>query len=192
MGRRDKAPVAEVAQEEEEAEEVSSAPESTEESEEEPATAAPPQKKAKTAKKAKASESEDEAGVKKQRKKARRSSEALNPPTTEMVLQALMALDEKKGTTIKAIKDYILLQNDVRPEHISHLMRKALPKLLAKESIIRPKGEENKSVMLGRYKIAPRKTDKTAVRERPASLRKLVDPNAPAKKKKKRKRSGFY
>lgn len=45
--------------------------------------------------------------------------------------------------------------------------------------------------MLGRYKIAPRMTEKTPVRERPASLRKLRDPNAPAKKKKK-KRKAYY
>jgi signal recognition particle GTPase len=194
MGRREKAPAVvpeeqpdEGEEEEEEAAEMSSAPESTEESEEELAEAAPVKKKPKKSKPAKESESSDESATKKRKKKQRRHNEAHHPPTTEMVLEALMALDEKKGTTIKAIKDYIMTENTVRPERISHLMRKALPKLLAKEAIIRPKGEENKSVMMGRYKVAPRKAE-TAVRERPASLRRLADPNADKKKKKKKRR----
>ncbi|KAF2365115.1 Linker histone H1/H5 domain H15 [Trinorchestia longiramus] len=200
MGRRDKAPAVvaveqpeeeEEEEEAEEAEEMSSAPESTEESEEEPAETTPAKKKAKKGKPTKEPEPEsgDEGAAKKRKKKQRRHNEANHPPTTEMVLEALMALDERKGTTIKAIKDYIMSENTVRPEHISHLMRKALPKLLAKEAIFRPKGEENKSLMMGRYKVAPRKAE-PGVRERPASLRRLADPNATKKKKKKRK--GFY
>lgn len=45
---------------------------------------------------------------------------------------------------LQAMKDYIMSQNTVRPVNLKHLLRKALAKLLEKEAIIRPKGEENK------------------------------------------------
>lgn len=129
------------------------------------------------------------------KKRRKRKTEAHHPPTIDMVLDALMYLDNKKGVTIPAMKDYILTQNTVRPEHLKHLLRRALVTLMEKESIIRPKGEENKSVLLGRYKIAPKKDVKPEKpRERPASLRKLGGAGGKVKKskKKKRKRMGFY
>lgn len=46
------------------------------------------------------------------------------------------------------MKNFITAENTVRPEKLSHLMRQALRKLLDKEKIIRPKGEENKVSLL--------------------------------------------
>ena len=47
-----------------------------------------------------------------------------------------------KFAYLQAMKGYILTHNAVRPAMISHMMRRALPKLMEKEEIIRPKGNE--------------------------------------------------
>ena len=43
----------------------------------------------------------------KKKRKRRNPLDAQHPPTTEMVLDALLALDEKKGTTI-AVSDNLM------------------------------------------------------------------------------------
>ena len=43
----------------------------------------------------------EESGVGKRKKRKRSALDAQHPPTTEMVMDALLTLDDKKGATIK-------------------------------------------------------------------------------------------
>ena len=90
-----------------------------------------------------------------------------NPPTTEMVKEALIFLNEPKGSTVVAIRKFVIDQFGVKEGSAKHLMRNALTKLVKNNSVKRPKGDEEKSVLLGRYilgeKSVPKFTKRTAI-----------------------------
>jgi len=140
------------------------------------------------------SEDQDEKSDDKVKKKKRRpKTDVSHPPTTEMIVEALMNLEERKGSSIIAVKKFIIAQHDVHESSLSSLLRKAFPKLLASETIMRPKGHEKASVMQGRYLLNPKTKKPKPDRERPASLRKIradgkILKGTPKKAKKKKRR----
>ncbi|KAM7170427.1 histone H1.8 [Macrochelys suwanniensis] len=82
---------------------------------------------------------------------------ANHPPTLSMVIEALKAQNEKKGTSVIAIKRYILAKYPaVDPIRLKYLLKKALTKGLDHGYLIRPQN----SLALGatgRFKLASEK-----------------------------------
>ncbi|XP_074862297.1 histone H1.8 [Carettochelys insculpta] len=80
-----------------------------------------------------------------------------HPPTLSMVIEALKAQNEKKGTSVIAIKRYILAKYPaVDPIRLKYLLKKALTKGLDHGYLIRPQN----SLALGatgRFKLASEK-----------------------------------
>ncbi|XP_008166315.2 protein B4 [Chrysemys picta bellii] len=86
-----------------------------------------------------------------------RKTRANHPPTLSMVIEALKAQNEKKGTSVIAIKRYILAKYPaVDPIRLKYLLKKALTKGLDHGYLIRPQN----SLALGatgRFKLASEK-----------------------------------
>merc|ERR1712008_305317 len=62
------------------------------------------------------------------------------PPSAVMVLAAVVALKESKGSSLAAIKKYIAANNKVDIVKISPFIRKAVKKLVADKKIAQVKG----------------------------------------------------
>lgn len=127
----------------------------------------------------------------KKRKKPRHPLDAEHPPTTDMILAALRDTRSiHKGITVAAIREIITRENTVRPGRLRHMLRQGFTKLLAKETICRPKGDVAKSVLLGRYKLPAKQAVVEGGKKEPPArpLRSNNLPIGPAKKKKKKAR----
>ncbi|XP_068225111.1 sperm-specific protein PHI-2B-like [Palaemon carinicauda] len=75
-----------------------------------------------------------------------------HPKTTNMIIEAIETLGDRKGSSYQAIKAYIL-QNfkTVRPDMIRSMMRRSLKSGLEQSIFARPKGQVNTHGMSGRY-----------------------------------------
>jgi len=139
-----------------------------------------------------ASEEEGEEKEKEQTKKRKRAHVEAGVSTKSMVLEALEEVTSPKGMSVNAIRQYVIQQYDVNPAMLKTLLRNALTKLLAKELIVRPKGQpEQKSALLGHYRLAA-KPKAEAGEARAAPTRALRNNNVGAAQKKagKRRRKG--
>jgi len=106
----------------------------------------PPKKRAKKASKPK-KEKDDKDGKAKKKKKPRK-----HPKTIEMVVEAIDNMNEKQGSSVQAIKSYIL-QNfkTVRPDMVKTMLRRALAQGMKSNVLSRPKGQADTQPMSGRY-----------------------------------------
>lgn len=104
-----------------------------------------------------------------------------------MIIEAVENLGERKGSSVQAIKSYIL-QNfrTVRTDMIKSMLRRALSLGLEQGIVTRPKGQADTQVMSGRYLLgkAAKKEDEDEIM--PQSKR-AQDAKKSAKKSKKKK-----
>jgi len=139
------------------------------------------------------SEAEGEEQEKEQKKKRKRAHVSAGVSTNSMVLEALEEATSHKGMSVNAIRQYVIQQYDVNPAMLKTLLRNALTKLLAKELIVRPKGQpEQKSALLGHYRLAAKPKGEAGEARAPPT-RALRNNNVGATKKKanKRRRKGW-
>lgn len=64
------------------------------------------------------------------------------PKTTDMVVEAIAALNDRKGASVPAIKKYIVEKYAADPSMLKHRLKKALEKGIESGQIVRPKGAE--------------------------------------------------
>merc|ERR1711997_880029 len=112
---------------------------------------------------------------------------AEHPPSAVMVLAAVKALKDKKGSSLPAIKKYIAANYKVDVAKISPFIRKAIKKLVADKKLIQTKAsfkaakeEKPKKVKKPKAKKPKAKKPKTA-KKAPAKKAKTAK-KAPAKK----------
>ena len=85
------------------------------------------------------------------------------PKMIDMVREAIESNGDRKGTSIPAIKTYILdTYKTVDPNTLKFRLKKALEKAMAEEMIVRPKGVETTGVLTGRFRLNKAKADEEA------------------------------
>nr|XP_015203412.1 PREDICTED: protein B4 isoform X1 [Lepisosteus oculatus] len=83
-----------------------------------------------------------------------------HPATIEMITEALRQLDTKKGTSVQAIRTYILGKYPtVDPVRLKPLMKSALNKGIEKGTLVRP-ANSSASGAQGRFRLAVKKVIK--------------------------------
>merc|ERR1712168_736426 len=116
-------------------------------------TPEPPKKRARAASAPKAAKKEKKAAAAAPGdKKKRVVKKKQHPKTLDMVVEAIENLSDKKGSSVQAIKSYIL-QNfkTVRADMLKSMLRRALASGLASGALSRPKGQVETQSMNGRY-----------------------------------------
>ncbi|KAL7638357.1 UNVERIFIED_CONTAM: hypothetical protein RMT77_010927 [Armadillidium vulgare] len=127
----------------------------------------------------------------------KKSNKLDHPKTIDMILEALENLEDKNGSSVQAIKAYIIDNYKVRDDMIKSMMKRALVTALKDNLVGRPKNQEQISqVLSGRYVLGAKKRDDIPPpKPRPSQLRQLNVLNSKknlTKTKKKKKRKGFY
>uniref|UniRef100_A0ABM0GM48 Sperm-specific protein PHI-2B/PHI-3-like n=7 Tax=Saccoglossus kowalevskii TaxID=10224 RepID=A0ABM0GM48_SACKO len=90
---------------------------------------------------------------------------ASHPKTMDMIVEAIQALKDRKGTSVQAIKSYILTHHStVSPAHITSSLRRAIKSGIESGLLVRPK-DSNANGVNGRLRIGklPEKPKKKAV-----------------------------
>merc|ERR1712203_359359 len=123
-----------------------------------------------------------EAAAPKMGKAKKPAKKAEHPPSAVMVLAAVKALKESKGSSLAAIKKYIAANNKVDIVKISPFIRKAVKKLVADEKIAQTKGVGAS----GRFKAVKAEKPKVKKAKKPAAKK---SPKKAAKKAKTPKKS---
>ncbi|XP_033878934.3 protein B4-like isoform X2 [Acipenser ruthenus] len=121
----------------------------------------------------------DESPPKKEAKSTENKSSAepkvsAHPPTLEMVTEALKELDTRKGTSVPAIRSYILAKYPtVDPARLKPLLRNALTKGIDNGTLARPINSIATGAT-GRFKLAVKKVIK---KNKEAKAEENADPN---------------
>merc|ERR1711981_296109 len=123
-----------------------------------------------------------EAAKKTPAKAAKPKAKPAHPPSAAMVVAALKALKEAKGSSLPAIKKYIAANYKVDIVKISPFIRKALKKGVESKKLLQTKG----TGASGRFKLAaaaakPKKAKKA---KKAASEKKAKAPKKPKSPKK--------
>lgn len=66
-----------------------------------------------------------------------------SPKTLDMVIEAIRKLEDRKGASVVAIKNYILTTYPEKdPAHVKSSLKKAIQKGFEEELLVRPKSSE--------------------------------------------------
>ncbi|XP_077998692.1 sperm-specific H1/protamine-like protein type 1 [Glandiceps talaboti] len=118
-----------------------------------------------------------------------------HPKTLDMVVEAIKALKDKKGSSVQAIKGYILSHYPtVSPSHLTSSLRRALKAGTESGKLVRPAGSTATGVTgrlrVGKLPEKPKKkpaTKKATPKKKP--VKKAKDKKTPKKAKKTPKKS---
>ena len=121
-----------------------------------------------------------------------------NPKTSEMVLAAVTALNDRKGTSLSAIKKYVSSTYKVDTDRIATFIRRYLRKAVSEGALVQVKGngasgsfklpsaEKKKTSSSGSKKRGRPATSDSSKKATPKkSAKKLESKSKPAKKEKK-------
>ncbi|ESO93768.1 hypothetical protein LOTGIDRAFT_89152, partial [Lottia gigantea] len=72
--------------------------------------------------------------------------------TLSSTVAAVRALKDRKGSTVPAIRKYVLSHSRIPPKRVNGLLRRALSKGLRTGALVRPKGSRAKGAK-GRFKV---------------------------------------
>jgi histone H1/5 len=87
--------------------------------------------------------------------KKKKKSPVTHPRTVDMVMEGIKAMGESKGSSVQAIRTWVLANYEtVRPDMIKVMLRRGLQQGLDEGVLVRPKGQEEISAMSGRYRVA--------------------------------------
>ncbi|KAF0311184.1 Sperm-specific protein PHI-2B [Amphibalanus amphitrite] len=109
------------------------------------------------------------------------------PPTMQLIVNAIEADKDAKGTSVRAIKKHIMANHSVPSAMLNRMLRKAFEAGLSGGQLARPKGQTEARVLSGRYRLATKdKTkpaQKKAVTKSPAKTAsaKLAKAQTPSK-----------
>ncbi|XP_037093969.1 sperm-specific protein PHI-2B/PHI-3-like [Pollicipes pollicipes] len=120
------------------------------------------------------------------KKKAAKSS---RPPTLTLITKAINAEKDPKGTSVMAIKKYILANHKVKSSvMLNHMLRRAFEAGLKAGKFSRPKGQGESHLLAGRYRLATKeKKSAAAVKpKKPKSPKKAAVKKPKAKTPKKK------
>merc|ERR1712018_1027036 len=117
-----------------------------------------------------------EAAAAKPAKAKKPAKKAEHPPSGVMVLAAVKALKDKKGSSLPAIKKYIAANYKVDVAKISPFIRKAIKKLVADKKLI-----QNKASFKAAKEEKPKKVKKPKAKK-PKAKKPKTAKKAPAKK----------
>merc|ERR1712045_698756 len=128
-----------------------------------------------------------EAAAAKPAKAKKPAKKAEHPPSGVMVLAAVKALKDKKGSSLPAIKKYIAANYKVDVAKISPFIRKAIKKLVADKKLIQTKAsfkaaKEEKPKKVKKPKAKKPKAKKPKKTKKTAAKKAKTAKKAPAKK----------
>merc|ERR1712018_305061 len=115
-----------------------------------------------------------EAAAAKPAKAKKPAKKAEHPPSGVMVLAAVKALKDKKGSSLPAIKKYIAANYKVDVAKISPFIRKAIKKLVADKKLI-----QNKASFKAAKEEKPKRRQKSPPPKRPRPPPKRHPPKRP-------------
>ena len=116
---------------------------------------------------------------------AAKKAKSDRPPTMQLVIKAIEAEKDPKGTSVMAIKKHILANHKVKSaQFLNHMLRRAFEAGLAAGSLTRPKGQAESHLLAGRYRINKEKKAKAAAKPKPKKAAKSPAKKATAKPKK--------
>ena len=111
----------------------------------------------------------------KAKKAAKPKAAPTHPKTTVMIVAAVKALKDRKGSSLAAIKKYIAANYKVDTVKLAPFIKKALKSLVEKKAIIQTKGKGAS----GSFKVAAAEK-----KEKKAAKPKAKKPKTPKKAKK--------
>lgn len=77
-----------------------------------------------------------------------------HPRTLDMVTEALDELQDPQGSSVQAIRSWIIANyKTVRPDMVKMMLKRALKQGLTSGAVCRPKGQAEATPLVGRYKV---------------------------------------
>merc|ERR1711874_64029 len=119
----------------------------------------------------------------KAKKAAKPKAAPTHPKTTVMIVAAVKALKDRKGSSLAAIKKYIAANYKVDTVKLAPFIKKGIKSLVEKKALIQVKGK-GASGSFKAAKVEEKKPKKKVVTKKPAKPKKAKTPKKAAKPKK--------
>ncbi|KAL3876992.1 hypothetical protein ACJMK2_034759 [Sinanodonta woodiana] len=109
---------------------------------------------------------------------------AIHPKFIEMAKDAIITMNDKKGSSVQAIGTYIVEKYKLDPEKVKQHMKPALAKGLEQGILVRPKGSDAKG-FTGRFKVDKDKISEEKKEKKAKEKKKTTKAEGDKKKLKK-------